>query len=161
MVRRPITVARSASFAFALILALFASGCGQKQDTNGADQNTTTTETPRSEKGVTLVLKQNVTGAELSCTLSKGAKPDEDHVRWQNKTADPVTLTFVNWPFLEGQAPIVVEAGQYSPYFSVNAKKGPSNEDQGAANAPYTYTLNPDLVGTGHGPDVPTVTAED
>jgi hypothetical protein len=145
------TVALSAS----LLLAMCVLGCSPSKN------DTQTPQIVEKEKGVTLILIENTTDAALSCTLSKGDKKDEDHVRWFNQTqaSVPVTITFtVKWPFLEPEQPIVVEAGQFSPYFTVNAKKV-GGVDQGAANGPYPYSTSPKL-NTG-APDGPTISVGD
>lgn len=98
------------------------------------------------EHGFTLVLVATATGASLSCTLSKGLKKDEDHVRWLNQTTGPVTIQFTSLsPFLEPELSFTVPAGQFSPYYTLDPSK---------ANGAYDYTTNPPLPGGPTQPDI-------
>jgi tetratricopeptide (TPR) repeat protein len=166
--RRPsmfrVTRSMIAVLCLALMTTLILPGCSEKKENTTPASNTPTSADQGCEKGRTLVIDDKLACkdlvASLSCPLSKGLDKDKDHVRWQNVTASPCTLTFAHWPFLEREEPIIVKAGQYSPYFSINAEKDASNHDV-VTNGPYTYSLIPDLIGTACGPDVPTVTAGD
>ena len=132
--------------ALAIAMAVFLAGCGCQKDV---------TEVPKEEKGFTLALVQNTTGTALSCTLSKGQKKDEDHVRWVNQTTGPVEIKFTTrWPFLEENPSMTftVPAGTSSPYYTLDTSK-----DSGA----YDYTTNPTLVGSGGGHGEPTISVGD
>ena len=130
----------------ATVLLFLVAGCGRK-----SKEEPTSTEVAKQEKGFTLVLVSNTTGAALSCTLSKGVKKDEDHVRWLNQTNGPVTIQFTSLtPFLEREMSFVVPPQGFSPYYSL---------DTNAANGGYDYTTTPSLVPGG--PTQPTISVGD
>jgi hypothetical protein len=130
-----------------LMFALSLVGCGGSKK----DETTVVTNEIEKEKGFTLALVAGATGASLSCTLSKGMKKDEDHVRWFNQTTGPVTIQFTSLtPFLETETSFVVPAGKFSPYYSLDTDKG---------KAGYDYTTTPALVSGG--PTQPTISVGD
>src|SRR5262245_25168130 len=137
------------SLLLVLTAVLFGAGC----DCQKKPEPTTVTE--RVESGFTLTLAQNVDPNALSCTLSKGQRPGEDHVRWVNQTAGPVTITFATaWPFLEPDngRTITVAAGATTEYFTLDKNK---------PNATYDYQTTPTLVNTGTGHGEPTISGGD
>lgn len=134
------------------VLILLGAGCGGQSKVGSG---TTPPPPERVEKGFTLILIDKADPHALSCTLSKGQKKDEDHVRWYNQTSGPVTITFkVGWPFMESNTAMsfTVAAGKFSEYFTLNPD---------TPNTAYDYDTNPTLVdpGTGHGE--PTISVGD
>jgi len=137
------------SLLLVLTAVLFGAGC----DCQKKPEPPTVTE--RVESGFTLTLVQNADPGAMSCTLSKGQRPGEDHVRWVNQTAGPVTITFtVAWPFLEpdNARTITVAAGATSEYFTLDPSK---------ANGAYDYQTTPTLAASGPGHGEPTIGAGD
>ena len=129
------------SLLLVLTAVLFGAGCDCQKKTEPV------TVTERVESGFTLTLVQNADPHEMSCTLSKGQSPGQDHVRWVNQTAGPVTITFTTvWPFLEPDngKTITVPAGASSEFFTLDPSK---------PNGAYDYQTTPTLVkpDTGHG----------
>lgn len=134
-----------------LSLILVGQGCGGNEK---KVDDTAVVPEPK-EKGFTLVLVPNSNADDLKCKLSKGLKPDEDHVRWYNQTTTEVEITFtVDWPFLEPTTDkkFTVAAGAYSPYFSLNRAK---------PNTDYPYATVPNVVDPGTGPGEPGVSIGD
>lgn len=138
-------------FSFALLVPMLAGGCNPNKNKPVADG---TTPTPvvevKHESGATIVINNdtdpNKNPFPRECPLSKGNKPDEDHVRWYNTTGKKLTLTFKQWPFLEREEPIVIESGAYSAYYTLDT-----------ARPAGSYTYESDLPFPGSGPTEPAI----
>jgi hypothetical protein len=135
---------------FCSLLALvFVWGCGGggKQPPSDA---TAVSPATKHESGATIVINTDTDPTKnpfpRTCTLSHGNKPDEDHVRWQNLSGKKVTITFAAWPFMEPKQDIVIDAGAYSAYYSL---------DMSLKMGPYTYES--DLPFPSGGPGEPTI----
>ncbi len=98
------------------------------------------------ESGATILLTADTDPTKnpspRECQLSKGNRPDVDHVRWNNQSGQDVTITFKEWPFLEKQEPIVIKAGAYSAYFTL---------DKSLPAGAYTYEGFPPFPSGGPG----------
>ena len=104
-------------------------------------------------KKIEIVLKQNV-GATPEQAHAKRRKPagPGDKVRWWNKTAGTVKLTFGNWPFVETEQTISIGAGKKSRWFTVAP---------GARVGRHGYAIDPSISDPTAPPDSPAVIVED
>jgi len=69
-------------------------------------------------------------------SLSRGAKPDLDHVRWSNETDTTYTLHFRRWPFIGAEQAIVIPPGTTSAWFTLDKKLPPGS---------YSYYSKPEF----------------
>jgi hypothetical protein len=132
----------------AVFLVLAAGGCAKKQNSLDAPP-------ARVELGLTVVITPTgIPAAEqFAAKLSKGARPNEDHLRWKNESGQQVTIQFKSgWPFFGTDHPIVIESGAVTEWFTL----GPN----AVAGAKYDYGLTPDLIGNSGGPTDPSVSSE-
>jgi len=81
---------------------------------------------PPVEKEVGMVVKIGLKSGKVDgpfpreVRLSRGERPDADHVRWFNASGAPITLTFTKWPFMGPEQPIVIPDGAFSAWFTLN-----------------------------------------
>ena len=103
-------------------------------------------------KNIVITLKQKATVLQLS-KKAKRHKPGGpgDKVRWWNKTANTLKLTFNDWPFVEQEQAISIAAGQKSPWFSI---------DPGTRAGRHVYVIVPSIADPSAPPDSPAVIVE-
>ena len=132
-------------------LALAVGGCGKKPDV----VHDVTTVTVEKEKGYTVeILASGAPNPKpFECALSKGMRPDEDHVRWHNLAGKEARIRFTaGWPFMEpAESEIVIADGMYSAYYTLS----PS-----ASNTKYPYHIKNVPTKKDIPPDDPSVSAE-
>lgn len=134
----------------ATAMLLGAVGCNAKKK---ASPEASITPPQKVEQGCTIliVLSAHPNPNPPDCVLSKGTRPNEDHVRWLNRSGTNLTIHFRSaWPFLGPQSDIVVADGTQSPWFTLNPA---------TPTGPYTYGIAPPVSDPG-APGDPSISAE-
>jgi hypothetical protein len=101
-------------------------------------------------------------GITVDLVIDQGSQPEKpalsksgvnNHIRWKNTTSIQRKVSFTSiWPFFEPKADIVVPAGGFSAWFTLDPAK---------VNATCGYQVNPSLFGPQGTPDDPAVSAGD
>lgn len=135
----------------ALVVAVQLAGCGEKKGENPPPPVLP----ERVEMGITvLITPEGIPNLDhFKVTLSKGVKPNQDHMRWRNQSGQKITIHFKSgWPFLGSVTGdrFDLEDGALSAWYTISPSA--------TLGASYDYELIP-TPGT-PAPTDPSVSAE-